>query len=86
MALFANGEYVVCYYDSAMQQYMPLTQHHNVYTNAKNESQEMDGTVLYEAKDIKSWAKKQEISYPNAISLFEFAFYGDNGKQYFLKR
>lgn len=85
MALFANGEYVVCYYDSEMRQYMPLTQNQNIYTNVKNESQQMTGTVLYEAKDIKSWAKKQEISYPDALNLFEFAFYGDNGKQYFVK-
>ena len=85
MALFANDEYVVCCYDSETQQYLPVTQQHNIYTNAKNENEQMSGTVLYEAKDIRRWAKKQEFSYPDALNLFECAFYGDNGKQYFIK-
>lgn len=85
MALFANGEYVVCYYDSETQQYLPITQQQNVYTNEKNESEQMSGTVMYEAKDIKKWAKKQEFSYPTALNLFECVFYGDNGKQYFVR-
>ena len=85
MALFANGDFALCVFSSDMGQYLPVSEHHNIYTNAKNESQEMEGTVLYEAKDIKAWAKKQELSYPTATNMFSFVFYGDNGKQYFVK-
>lgn len=58
----------------------------HVYVSPENDKVEMGGAVIYEGKDIKAWAKKQNVTYPDALSLFKPVFFGDNGKEYFIKK
>ena len=65
---------------------MLSTNHEHVYVNPDDNRVEMAGAVIYEGKDIKAYAKKQNLTYPQALSLFKPVFYGDNGKEYFIRK
>lgn len=60
--------------------------HEHIYVNPENDRREMQSAVIYEGKDIKAWAKKQNLAYPDAMLNFRPIFFGDNGKEYFIKK
>lgn len=62
------------------------TNHEHLYVSPDDDRVEMAGAVIYEGKDIKAYAKKQNFTYPQALSLFKPVFYGDNGKEYFVRK
>lgn len=65
---------------------MLSTDKEDVYVSPENDETIMTGAVIYEGKDIKAYAKKQNFTYPQALSLFKPVFYGDNGKEYFIRK
>lgn len=62
------------------------TNHEHLYVSPDDDKVEMTGAVIYEGKDIKAYAKKQNFTYPQALQLFRPVFYGDNGKEYFIRK
>ncbi|KRM53044.1 hypothetical protein FC64_GL000096 [Ligilactobacillus araffinosus DSM 20653] len=54
--------------------------------DAENNQIDMNNVVIYEGKDIKAWAKKRKIAYPDALNRFRSVLFGDNGKEYFIKK
>lgn len=65
---------------------MLSTDKEDVYVSPENDETVMTGAVIYEGKDIKAYAKKQNFTYPQALQLFRPVFYGDNGKEYFIRK
>ena len=67
------------------------TNHEHLYISPEDDRVEMNGAVMngaviYEGKDIKAWAKKQNFTYPQAMTMFRPVFFGDNGKEYFIRK
>lgn len=85
MAYFSYDDYVLCFYNEAGDP-IPVSVKHDTFLSPEGEEILCNGTVLFEAKDIKSWAKKKNIVYPAAINHFVPVFYGDNGKEFFVRK
>lgn len=85
MAYFSYGDFVLCYYNEAGDP-IPISVKHDTFMNSEGEEIYCNGTVLFEAKDIRNFAKKKDIAYPEAILQFIPAFYGDSGKEFFVKK